>query len=156
MRLPIVFSTLFLIMVLNLFGCASISKLFLKDPEVNVIAVKTSGISLTDISIDILVNVKNPNQIELNLDSLNYKLNLAGETVIDGEFNSGIIVPAEGQQNITIPVKFRFNSLGAVLNGIIQKTIKKEYEFTANAEMGGFFKGLTIPFSQKGELNLSR
>lgn len=156
MRLSILFFALAFIMALNFFGCTSLTRSFLKDPELKVLAVKTTGVSASDISVDILVNIQNPNQIELNLDSMNYKLNVAGETVVDGLFNNGIVVPAEGQQNITIPVKFRFNSIGTILSGIMQKTLRKEYELSGQAQMGGFFKGVSIPFSQKGELNLTK
>lgn len=153
-------SPLFVIAMLSIAmiisGCSSLTKIFLKDPELNVVSVKAANISLTDISIDIEVNVKNPNQIEINLDSLAYKLSLSGETVAEGNFDNEIIIPASDQKKIIIPVKFRFNSIQSILTGMMEKSFKNEYEFSGNAIMGGVLKGVRIPFLQKGELNLGK
>ena len=53
---------------------------------------------------------------------------------------------------VTVPLKFKFNSVGNLLSGLINRSLKKDYELTGSAKMGFF----SIPFNKKGEVNLAK
>jgi len=145
-------STLVLLIALGILsGCTTFTTAPLKDPKVKVLDVKVSAISLTDVSIDVVMNIKNPNPKALTLDSLTYQLNISGETATEGTFSNGMHVPAWGEKNITFPLKFKFKSVGSILMGMINRTLTKEYELKGHAQFGIF----TIPFLQKGDVNLN-
>lgn len=98
------------------------------------------------------MNVKNPNSVALSLDKVAYELNFSGEKVTEGVFSDGLNVPALGESSVTIPFNFKFNSIGNILTGIINKTLTKEYELKGHAKLGIF----SVPFSKKGEVNLKK
>ena len=134
------------------FGCSSLTENLLKDPEVNIVDFKLTGLSTTDVSMDLNLNVKNPNPIPLKLDAVTYALNFSGEKVTEGTFDKGISVPASGESQVTVPLKFKFNSVGNLLSGLINKSLSRQYELTGSAKLGMF----SIPFEKKGEVNLNK
>lgn len=133
-------------------SCANLTKDLLKDPEVSIVDFNLTGITAQAVSMDLKLNVKNPNPIPLNLDSVTYALNLSGEKVTEGTFDKGISVPASGEGQVTVPLNFNFNSVGNLLSGIMNRSFKKDYELTGSAKMGIF----SIPFQKKGEVNLTK
>lgn len=141
-----------LLLVGMLSGCESLTKNFLKDPEVKIIDVKITDISLSEISVAVKLNVINPNGIPLNLDKVNYELNISGETVTEGTFTEGMQIPASGQNDLSIPLKFRLKSVGNILSGLMNRSFTKEYELKGNVQLGIF----TLPFSKRGEINLNQ
>ncbi len=133
-------------------SCAQLTKNLLKDPEVTVADFKLTGMTAQDVSVDVNLNVKNPNSIPLNLDEVTYALNFSGQQVTEGNFNKGIQIPASGEGKLTVPLKFKFNSVGNIISGLINRSLTKEYELTGSAKLGIF----SIPFSKKGEINLTK
>ncbi len=128
-----------------------LSEQLLKDPEVKVVDFSIKEVTLSDISIDVKVNVKNPNAVALNLDQLSYDLSFSGEHVTEGTLKQGMKVPASGANDILVPVKFKYKSLGNLLSGLMGKGLSKEYELKGTAMLGIF----SIPFSKKGEISLT-
>jgi LEA14-like dessication related protein len=133
-------------------SCANMTQGLLKDPEVSILDFKLSGITSEDVSMDLQLNVKNPNPIPLALDEVTYSLNFSGEKVTEGTFNKGVNIPAIGEGKVTIPLKFKFNSVGNLLSGFINRKFTKEYELSGAAKVGLF----SIPFIKKGEVNLAK
>lgn len=138
--------------LLALSSCAGLTGSLLKDPEVNISNFKLTDITAKDVSIDLVLDVNNPNPIPLNLDSVDYSLNLSGEKVTEGTMSKGVSIPASGKGQVTVPLKFAYNSVGSLLSGIMNRNFKKEYELTGTAKVGLF----SIPFTKKGEVNLTK
>ena len=132
-------------------ACSSLGPL-LKDPEVKVLDLKMLGITAQGVDIDVGLNVKNPNPLPLNLDSVDYALSLSGEKVTEGTFEKGINIPANGEGVVRIPLKFQFQSVGNLLSGFINRSFKKDYELTGSVKLGIF----SIPFVKKGEIDLNK
>ena len=138
--------------LLVLSSCANLTGSLLKDPEVNISNFKLTDMTSKDISIDLVLDVNNPNPIPLNLDSVDYSLNLSGQKVTEGTMNKGVSIPASGKGQVTIPMKFAYNSVGSLLSGLMNRSFKKDYELNGTAKVGIF----SIPFTKKGEVNLSK
>ncbi|WP_299592351.1 LEA type 2 family protein [uncultured Microbulbifer sp.] len=91
-----------MIPLLALGGCATLSPGFEK-PEVQVTALEPlpnnhSG----DLRFRIHLRVFNPNSNELALSGLYYTLKLAGHKVVTGTSNTLPVIPAYGQEAITV------------------------------------------------------
>ncbi|MGZ3725753.1 MAG: LEA type 2 family protein [Pseudobdellovibrio sp.] len=132
-------------------ACADLTKNLLKDPEVKVIGFKLASVSAQDMAVEVNLNVKNPNPIPINLDQVDYALSFSGEKVTEGTFDKGIQIPASGEGQLTVPLKFKFNSVGNILTGLINRSFTKDYELVGSAKLGIF----SIPFTKKGEINLN-
>lgn len=149
-QINILLVTLFAVGILS--GCESLTKSLLKNPEVTVMNVKVTDINLAEISLAVMMNIKNPNPVALHLNKVTYELNVAGENVTEGVLNEGLQVPASGQNDLTLPLKFKLNSVGNILQGLLQSSFTKEYELKGTVQLGIF----SIPFSKKGEVNFSK
>lgn len=145
---------LFFAVVATLFlsSCAYLTKDLLKDPEVKVIDFNITNVTLEDVSINVKMNIKNPNPIPINLDQVTYALKFSGKDVTEGTFTDGVKVPASGENNVTVPLKFKYSSLNSLVSSLLSNTFTKEYEINGSAKMGIF----NIPFSDKGEVKFNK
>lgn len=139
-------------MVGLLTGCESLTKNLLKDPEVTVLNVDVTDITMSEISLSVNLNVKNPNSIPLKLDRVTYQLAISGDTVTEGTMTEGLQVPAAGENNLRLPLKFKFSTVAGILQGLMQDSFTKEYELKGSAQLGVF----SIPFSKRGEVQLKK
>ena len=133
-------------------GCESLTKSFLKDPEVTVLNVDVTDLTLSEISVSIKMNVKNPNSIPLKLDRVTYQLNISGDTVTEGTMTEGLQVPALGENTLQLPLKFKFSTVAGILEGMLKSSFTKEYELKGAVKLGIF----SIPFSKRGEVLLKK
>jgi LEA14-like dessication related protein len=102
--------------------------------------------------MDLNLNVKNPNSIPINIDSVSYVLNFSGEKVTDGTLDKAIRLSAGGESQVSVPLKFKFNSIGNLLSGLFNNSKSRQYELTGFVKLGLF----SIPFEKKGEVSLSK
>jgi LEA14-like dessication related protein len=133
-------------------SCSSVGRQLVKDPEVKVVNFNITDISLQDISLDIVMNVKNPNPMPIKLDQISYNLKFSGEQVTEGVLSQGVNIPASGQSDVTVPLKFKYSSLGNLVTSLFKNTFKREYELEGRAKLGLF----SIPFSKKGEVQFNK
>jgi LEA14-like dessication related protein len=132
-------------------ACSSFNGL-VKDPVVHVTEFKLANVSSEGVSIDLGLNVQNPNSVPLKLDAVNYALNISGEKVTEGTFDKGVNIPAGGEGTVYIPLKFQFTSVGNLLSGLMDRSLTKDYELTGSAKLGY----ISVPFVQKGTINLNK
>ena len=133
-------------------SCESLTKSFLQDPEVTVLNVDVADITLSEISLNVNMNVRNPNSIPLKLDRITYQFNISGDTVTEGTMAEGLQVPALGENTLRLPLKFKFSTVSGILQGILKNSFTKEYELKGSAQLGIF----SIPFSKRGEVQLKK
>lgn len=131
-------------------SCSSLTKDLLKDPEVNITNVALESVSAKDLLIHLKLNIKNPNPIPISLSKVSYALQFSGKKVTEGIFDQGIKIPASGEGDVTVPLKFEYNAIGGLIDGFFKKTLTKDYELNGSAQFGIF----SIPFTQKGELKI--
>lgn len=142
-------SIYFLIFVVTVMvSCSSLTKNLLKDPEVSVVGLNVSEVTGQDALVNVKLNVKNPNPVPLRLGTVTYALTVSGQDVTEGVFKNGIDIPSQGENVVVIPLRFKYNTVGNLVSGILKGTLTKEYELKGSAQMGLF----SIPFTQKGEL----
>ena len=152
-RSTLVLQKLFLFLFAVLMSsCAALTKELLKDPEVKVLNVEVTKASLQDLTLQVKMNIKNPNPIALSLGKVSYALQFSGQKVTEGVFDDGIEIPAGGEGQVTLPLKLAYNSVGSLIEGFMKKTLTKEYELSGTAQFGLF----SIPFRQKGELQIDK
>lgn len=134
-------------------SCAMLNQgMNLKDPEVNVTDFSVTDVTMEDVAVNLLLNVKNPNAVALKLDQISYALNFSGNQVTEGIIDKGLNIPAAGEGNVVIPLKFKYGSFGNVLSSIMKNTYSKDYELIGSAKFGLF----SIPFRKKGEVQFNK
>ncbi|MEK2646890.1 LEA type 2 family protein [Bdellovibrio sp. BCCA] len=142
-------SYFFVIVILTMAtACSSFTKGLLKDPEVSVVGLDVSNVTAQDALVHVKLNVKNPNPVPLRVGKITYALTLSGKDVTEGEFKEGVDVPSQGENTVVVPLRFKYNTVGTLVDGLLKGTLSKEYELKGSAQMGLF----SIPFNKKGEL----
>ncbi|MBN8431346.1 LEA type 2 family protein [Microbulbifer salipaludis] len=126
----------FLAPLLTLTGCATLSPDFEK-PDVQLTALEPlPGDRSGNLRFRIHLRVFNPNNTDLALSGLYYTLKLAGHKVVTGTSNTLPVVPAYGQQAITVDASA--NLMGS---------------FMAAAELIRM-QGNTVPYELEAKLGL--
>lgn len=90
----------FLMVVLS--GCSSM----VKKPEVRFDRVKFSDLSESKLHLHFLLNIKNPNGFDLNINRVQYKMAVNGTPIADGAMEEKIIIPAQADSKVSLPVAF--------------------------------------------------
>ncbi|MBA4367055.1 MAG: hypothetical protein C0403_05380 [Desulfobacterium sp.] len=142
----------FLVMtlVLSIIGCAMFQSMIQK-PTVELDSVSMKDISLLDCTAVFRFRVTNPNSINLNLESLCYRLRIDGQDFIKGDFQVAIHLPANAAQAVDLPIRINYLELFRSVSEVAQQDTHN-YEISGTVGMGLF----DVPYSHQGTLALPR
>ncbi len=132
-------------------GCSVLGRQAFKQPQVSVQDVRLTGIGLTGGSLDVLVNVKNPNDFRLDATRMTYKLLVDTVPLADGIVGNKFSVDGGGTQQVRIPVNFTFSGL-AEAGRTMLSTGSAPYTVTGDITVGSVVGNFTIPFTQSGRI----
>lgn len=133
-------------------SCAALTKDLLKDPEVKVLDFAVKKVTMDSVSVDLKLNINNPNPVPLQVSEVGYNLKFSGQNVTEGVFDKGINIPANGANDLVLPLTFKYNAVQSLVSGYLNKTLSREYELSGSAKVGIF----SIPFTKKGEVQLNK
>lgn len=134
-------------------GCASLSSL--EAPEVRVTAVRSvpaeRGSLEQRFAVDL--NVLNPNNRAIDVDGVDFELDLNGSRLARGVSSEGFSLPALGEASTTVVVS---TSLTDVFRQVLQlgraQPESLEYRVRGKLHLGsGFVR--TLPFERSGTLS---
>lgn len=126
----------------------------LSTPRLQVVNIGMLSADLFSQQFLVRVNVKNPNDRELPIKGIDYKLFLQGDSFAEGATNAPFVVPALGETQFDMTVRTNFvSSIGRLMSRLNGKS-KVEYvvEGTVFTRLGFFSK---IPFQESGEVDLN-
>jgi len=131
-------------------GCSALGKQSLKDPVVTLADVKVAGVGLNGGSLDVVLNVQNPNDFRLDATQLRYNVLVDTVPFANGITTQGFHVEGKKTQQVHIPINFTYSGVGAagrqLMNtGSVLYTVKGD--ITIGSAIG---INATIPFSQTG------
>jgi LEA14-like dessication related protein len=126
----------------------------LEVPRLKVISIGMLSADLFSQQFLVRMNVQNPNDRELPIKGLDYKLFLQGDSFAEGVSNAPFVIPALGESQFDMTVRTNFvSSIGRLVQRLNGKT-KVEYviEGKVLTKLGYFSK---IPFQESGEVDLN-
>ena len=89
-------------------------------PQISLGNASMGAVDFSGATINLGVNLSNPNQFALPLGSLNYKVSVAGSNVAQSAANPGSLAPG-GTQSLPLAVRVNFIDAGlGVVNAIRQ------------------------------------
>jgi LEA14-like dessication related protein len=132
-------------------GCAALGKAAFEEPVVHLRSVAVRGLGITGGSLDVKLSVYNPNHFRLDATRLNYKVNLAGDsvTVASGTLDSKFTVTDNDSTEVIIPVDFTYSGIGAAGRSILN-TGAVNYHVLGDVTVGSMVGNFTVPFSTTG------
>lgn len=135
-------------LILGLSGCETVEMLVQK-PQVSVNSVQISAISFQDITLDMELNIYNPNPIAIDLESFDYDLLIEEASLLKGDAQDGLSLEANGSSLITIPLTVDYKDLYQLVSSM------KEQDESAYRIDTGFNFILPIIGEQRIELSHS-
>ena len=143
------FVSILTVAAMTLAGCAFFKSRYGQKPEVKLYGIYLQDATLVEATVVFVLNVKNPNKMDLNIDDVDYEVLLDGKSFAKAEFNSKTKIPAEGEAQVQIPMPLNYAKLIGGLGGLLSGQ-DVNYNVTGKAKVSGF----SVSFDEKGKINL--
>ncbi len=99
-------------------GCAEFGDLF-QSPEARIESVELIRADFSSVSLQVNVEIDNPNSVGITLSAYDYRLAVSGQSVVDGRREDPVSLRADGKSIIPIPADVGFDELAAVGTSMI-------------------------------------
>jgi LEA14-like dessication related protein len=134
-------------------GCSSLGPK-LETPRLMIVSVAMTSADIFSQQFLVRMNVQNPNDRELTVKGIDYRLFLEGDSFAEGVSNAGFVLPALGESEFDLTVRTNFvSSIGRLLtrlNGRDQ--VEYVIEGKVFTDLGMIRK---IPFRESGSVKLN-
>lgn len=141
---------------LGLGACSTLGRAAFREPVVTLKSVELKGVGLTGGTLDVRLNVYNPNGFRLDATKLRYKVAMANDsiTVADGTLDNRFTVNEKETSTVTIPVNFTYSGIGAAGRSLLN-TGAVDYRVSGDVVVGSPVGNVTVPYSTKGRFTTS-
>jgi LEA14-like dessication related protein len=136
-------------------GCASMGKQMLREPVVTLKDVRLVGIGVTGGTLDVFLNIYNPNEFRLDGSRLTYQVFADSTAVGGGTLDQQFTVQNGDSTTIRLPLTFTYTGLGAAARQI-QNQGSVNYRVKGEIEVATPIGRFTRPYDQTGRYTLFR
>jgi LEA14-like dessication related protein len=133
----------------TLAGCASLGRGAFASPKVTFQEMRLNGLGLTGGSLDVVLNVENPNGYRLDATRMTYKLFIDTIPFGEGTVDQRITVDEKSQTQVRIPVNFSYNGIGAAGRALLN-TGTVPYRVLGDLTVGTPVGNFTRPYEMTG------
>ena len=133
-------------------GCASVGKTMFKEPVVTLKDVKLNGLGLSGGSLDVVLNVYNPNGFNLDATRMTYKLMIDSIPFGTGLVESRFAVAKNDSNTVRIPIDFTYAGIGEAGRQLLQ-TGTVNYRVTGDVTVGTPLGNYTVPYDRTGRFS---
>ncbi len=130
-------------------GCSSLQRNFTEKPKVELDHVYLRDPSLTGATIMVVLEVSNPNKVDLKVDEVNYEIFLDQKFFSKAKTAKAVLVPAGGTEKVELPLPIEYSQFVRGAKKLLFGE-KLEYRIKGNAKVSLF----SIPFEQTGSFGL--
>ena len=145
MRISVV-AVLTLAAVVSLAGCAQLHP---QPPVVAFRGVSLRNVALNGATLDVALQVANPNPFNIDVQRITYSLFVDSTLVGTGTPDSKLFVASKDSGVVTLPVTFTYGGLGNVALQLLSRGAMN-YRITGQVSFGTPVGTLTRDFDQKG------
>lgn len=128
------------------FGCSSLKKV-VEPPKVKLQEIHITKLSALNADLEIILSVKNPNNINFDVKNLKYSLDINSKTVTTGTMKEKVLVKKKETTMVAVPLRVNYKDILTSALMLLQKE-GVPYMVKGSVEVGPF----TIPFDDKGNL----
>ncbi|HWG52515.1 MAG TPA: LEA type 2 family protein [Gemmatimonadaceae bacterium] len=130
-------------------ACATFNPLSYQNPVVTVRDVQVSQIGLTGGTVDVVLNVYNPNHFKLDATRITYKLMVDSVTFGSGASDSRFTVQSGDSLQVPLPLTFSWNGVGTAGRQLMNSG-KVNYRVLGDVTVGASVGTFTIPYDRTG------
>lgn len=135
-----------LLFLLFLSGCAELGDLFQK-PTARIESVELVEADFTSVTLQVNVEIDNPNSVGITLSAYDYRLSASGKIVVEGSREEPVSLRAQDSSIIPIPVRVGFSELAALGTAVISDNV-----IPVNLGLG---LEITFPYMGTARLDIS-
>jgi LEA14-like dessication related protein len=133
-------------------GCASLARQAFREPVVSVRDVRLNGIGLTGGSVDVALNVYNPNNYRLDATRITYRLLFDTVSFANGAITEQQTVQPRDTLRLVIPVNFTYRGVGEAGRQILN-TGTVNYRLLGDVTVASALGNFTVPYSASGRFS---
>jgi LEA14-like dessication related protein len=135
-------------------GCAGIGNFF-KEPDVRLHQVNLRGVGLSGGTLDLIVDLYNPNDFDLRGTELRIGFDVEGSHLGDIEYRDEFAVSRGDTTRLSLPLRFGWSGVGnAVRSALGYGDIP--YSMKGEVSLQTPFGRHSVPFEREGRAPLSR
>jgi LEA14-like dessication related protein len=143
------------LVVLVATACASLGYAGFKEPVVTYKDAVITGLGVSGGSLEVVLNVYNPNSFRLDGTALTYRISVDSVPFGSGTFSDRFVVQEGDSTQVKLPLSFTYAGVGQagrqlIQMGSVQYTVSGE--ITVGTPIGNF----TRPYSGRGRLSTLR
>lgn len=138
-------------LILALSGCATLARQAFQSPVVEVRDVKVRNLGLQSATLDVHLDIQNPNEYRLDAEKISYIFFVDSTQVVSGEVTQRLTLEEKGTIPLTVPVTFDFQAVQTAMRYYLAHgalDYRVEGMFTLVTPLGR----LTRPYSGRGRV----
>jgi LEA14-like dessication related protein len=136
---------------LPLNGCQTLARQAFANPVVEVTDVRVRSIGLMGGTLDVVLDIYNPNEYRLDAEKISYNFFVDTTRVVSGELDRLLTLEQKGRLSLTVPVTFGFNEMAIAMNEYLTKGAL-DYRVTGQFTIVTTFGRITRPYSGTGRV----
>ena len=141
-----------LVLVLVAGACASLGRASFVDPVVTFKDARITGLGVTGGSLEIVLDVYNPNRFRLEGTRLTYKVLVDSTEFGNGDYTTRFGVDEKATNEVRLPLTFSYRGVGAAGKALSQ-TGTVEYHVIGELSVASPLGNFTRPYDQKGRFS---
>jgi len=133
-------------------GCGGLAGKTFAQPLVTLKDVKLTGVGLTGGSLDVILNVYNPNNFRLDASRMTYKVMMDTVGLANGSIDQLTTVQSKDSTAVRIPVNFSYAGLGEARRQI-PNTGSVNYRVLGDLVVATPLGNFTVPYDRTGRFS---
>ena len=121
-------------------------------PHVEVTDIAIRGMSLSQIDLEVGLDVANPNSYDLTLSRVTYQMESLGLKIAHGEYRGTFTIPGKGNGKARVPVTIDTDAVKEVAGLVLRSKEKVRAIFSGSTIFETPVGGIEIPYNQETTL----
>ena len=130
-----------------------------KLPEIRVESLRLKKLGLTGADLVLVLDVKNANAFDVNLNALDYQFGVMGKSWLKGQSGNPVILTKKEGGRIELPVSINFLEIGAAAVKILKGDGALDYRLNGSANIKPelpMMQETSLPFDMDGSVKIEK
>lgn len=131
----------------------------LKLPSVRVASLTVQKLNLTGATLNLRLQLNNPNSLDLLLQKINYNFMVNGNSWLNGISSSPQNLASHDNSYLNIPVSLNFLQMGQTVYQMISGQQEINYDLSGDLNLGSsneLLQNISLPFNQEGSITVQK
>lgn len=139
------------VLLLAVSACATLARQAFANPIVEVRDVRVRNIGLAGGTVDVILDVQNPNEYRIDASRITYAFFLDTTQIVTGVIDRMVTLDERGRTSITVPVNFGYTEMGIAMRQYAAKGTL-DYNVRGEFTLKTPFGSITRPYAGRGRV----